>query len=289
MPNLASSLPVITDGETTYAFQLRRGIRYSNGTLVKASDFRRAFERPFRAGLVGRPDFPPLVGSGACKRRPRSCDLSRGVRTDDATGTIVFHLRRPDREFLSESDRVFPIPPRHAEPGYGDASGRLDRAVHDRELRAGTGAHARPQPLLPRVGESRRPDGFPDEIVVQTDRPRKRRHGRRARAGRRRLLALHSTEDVKALEESRGALPVAGPPASSAGDRLPLPQYDTPPFDDVRVRQAVNSPSTAPPFQGRRGPGSPSRPASPARPAPWPSSATALHCRPGPDGRMEGA
>ena len=51
VPNLAVSLPVHTAGGTRYAFQLRRGIRYSDGTLVKASDFRRAFERALRARL----------------------------------------------------------------------------------------------------------------------------------------------------------------------------------------------------------------------------------------------
>ena len=162
---------MITAGGTTYAFQLRRGIRYSNGTLVKASDFRRAFERPFRGGIPEVAEAP-LVGSGACERQPRSCDLSRGIRTDDATGTIVFHLRRPEDRFLSELIRRPPIPARLAGPEHGDASGPLDRAVHDRELRTGTGAHARPQSLLPRVVESRAArTGFPDEIQFRLAGP----------------------------------------------------------------------------------------------------------------------
>ena len=91
---------MITAGGTRYAFQLRRGIRYSNGTFVRASDFRRAFERALRAELRWEQWETPLVGADACKRRPQSCDLSRGIRTDDATGTIVFHLRRPNSEFM---------------------------------------------------------------------------------------------------------------------------------------------------------------------------------------------
>ena len=93
VPNLATSLPVITAGGTRYAFQLRRGVRYSNGTLVKASDFRRAEERRFLRGEGA--EVVPLAGAGACTKRPKSCDLSRSIRTDDATGTIVFHLSRP--------------------------------------------------------------------------------------------------------------------------------------------------------------------------------------------------
>src|SRR5580765_3018483 len=111
VPNLAQKLPVITNGETRYAFQLRRSVRYSNGALVKARDFRRALERSFRAGAdVG--DVLPLVGIEACKRRPQICDLSRGVQTDDETGTIVFHLRRPVQvsEFLADMSSLVPIP-----------------------------------------------------------------------------------------------------------------------------------------------------------------------------------
>ena len=42
------SLPAPTDGGRTYAFQLRRGLRYSTGAAVHASDFRRGLERVLR-------------------------------------------------------------------------------------------------------------------------------------------------------------------------------------------------------------------------------------------------
>ena len=35
VPDLAAWLPTPTDGGTTYTFQLRRGIRYSNGAPVR--------------------------------------------------------------------------------------------------------------------------------------------------------------------------------------------------------------------------------------------------------------
>ena len=52
MPDLAVSLPTPTDGGKTYTFKLRRGIRYSNGRPVKASDFRRALERYLEIGRL---------------------------------------------------------------------------------------------------------------------------------------------------------------------------------------------------------------------------------------------
>jgi YVTN family beta-propeller protein len=51
VPDLAKTLPRPTAGGTTYTFTLRRGIRYSNGALVRASDFRRGLQRQLSFGL----------------------------------------------------------------------------------------------------------------------------------------------------------------------------------------------------------------------------------------------
>ena len=50
VPDLATSRPAPTNEGRTYTFQLRPGIRYSNGEPVRASDVRRALERTFRFG-----------------------------------------------------------------------------------------------------------------------------------------------------------------------------------------------------------------------------------------------
>ena len=168
VPNLAISLPVITAGGTRYAFQLRRGIRYSNGMPLRASDFRRAFEREFR-GIP--PPSVPLVGAEACTRQPRSCDLSRGIRTDDATGTIVFQLRRPESEFMRFLYAACTDPARHAGPG------RWARVRSPRPGRTWSRATCRRRALTLvrnpyfRVRAPARPDGFPDEIVFRLDGP----------------------------------------------------------------------------------------------------------------------
>ena len=46
VPDLATSIPVPTDGGRTYRFQLRPGIHYSSGEVVAPADFRIAMERP---------------------------------------------------------------------------------------------------------------------------------------------------------------------------------------------------------------------------------------------------
>jgi peptide/nickel transport system substrate-binding protein len=96
-------------------FRLRPGISYSNRMPVRADDFRRAIERLFRAGSPGTDFFTDIVGAAACVKRPPGCDLTRGIVTDNSTGTIVFHLTEPDPEFLfqlTEQDYAAPVPPR---------------------------------------------------------------------------------------------------------------------------------------------------------------------------------
>ena len=100
VPNLATSVPTPTDGGKTYTFHLRKGIRFSNGSTVTASDVRSTFERLFKGGTP-RPDYYALIrGGSACIENPKTCDLSEGIVTDDKTGTVTFNLTAPHAEFL---------------------------------------------------------------------------------------------------------------------------------------------------------------------------------------------
>lgn len=96
VPNLATALPTPVNGEKTYAFRLRKGIRYSTGKPVHASDIRRAIERS--ENVTGGP-FSSIRGAPVC-HSPATCDLSAGIQTDDATGSVTFRLLKPDPEFL---------------------------------------------------------------------------------------------------------------------------------------------------------------------------------------------
>ena len=113
-PDLAVSIPTATNGDRTYAFELRPGLTYSDGGAVAPADFRRAFERGFRLDTNDHTNlFGDLVGGETCGAQPRTCDLSRGIVTDDANESITFHLVRPDPEFLYKLTEPFayPVPP----------------------------------------------------------------------------------------------------------------------------------------------------------------------------------
>jgi peptide/nickel transport system substrate-binding protein len=53
IPGLARSLPRIDQGGRRYTLGLRPGLEYSDGTPVRASDFRFAVERLFRLNSAG--------------------------------------------------------------------------------------------------------------------------------------------------------------------------------------------------------------------------------------------
>jgi len=100
--DLALSLPRISDSGLTYAFQMRRGIRYSDGEPVLPADIRRGLARDLRAGGPAAALYTGIVGAARCMRRPAACDLSRGIVVDDAAGTVTFHLSAPDAAFLDK-------------------------------------------------------------------------------------------------------------------------------------------------------------------------------------------
>ncbi len=151
VPDLAAALPLPTDGGRSYTFHLRPGIRYSDGTPLRAEDFRRALEREFSVnGGAG-----PVVREGRRRRQLQAAPALRPVprrdreRPLDADAAAVRARPAPAvRPRLAARAR----PRRDAAQGRGNETGPVDRRLRDPELRAGAAAHARPQPLLPRSG-----------------------------------------------------------------------------------------------------------------------------------------
>ena len=49
VPDLATAIPQPTSGGRTYTFQLRSGIRYSDGAVVQPGDIRRGIQRVLKS------------------------------------------------------------------------------------------------------------------------------------------------------------------------------------------------------------------------------------------------
>jgi YVTN family beta-propeller protein len=112
VPDLAVDIPAPTDHGLTYTFTLRKGIRYSDGTTVRASDFVLGLHR----ALIAKDNDPALFwkvkGTKNCSKQPQRCDLAQGITTDDSAETVTFHLAEPDPDLPYKLTRfVFPMPP----------------------------------------------------------------------------------------------------------------------------------------------------------------------------------
>jgi peptide/nickel transport system substrate-binding protein len=99
VPDLATSLPQPTNGGKTYVFHIRKGIKFSNGQVMKPSDFVTTFERQFT--VPGPTSFySGIIGADKCSTK--GCDLSQGVVADDSAYTLTINLTAADPEFLDK-------------------------------------------------------------------------------------------------------------------------------------------------------------------------------------------
>src|SRR4051794_13818129 len=100
IPGLARSLPKISADGRTYSLRLRNGLRYSDGTPVRASDFARAVERVFLLNSSGSTYYTDIVGAAEFAKTKQG-GIS-GIATDDKTGEITIRLTRPQGTFAQE-------------------------------------------------------------------------------------------------------------------------------------------------------------------------------------------
>jgi peptide/nickel transport system substrate-binding protein len=108
IPGLAKELPKISNGGKTYTLTLRPGLKYSDGTPVKASDFPFAVERMIELNSGGSSFYLSIEGAedfAKTKKGPIP-----GIKADDKTGEIVINLEGPRGTFTNELGLMFVAP-----------------------------------------------------------------------------------------------------------------------------------------------------------------------------------
>ena len=238
VPDLATEIPQPTDGGKTYTFNIRKGIKFSDGTTMKPSDFVTTFERQFT--VPGPTSFySGIVGADKCT--PKNCDLSQGVVADDNAYTLTIHLTAADPELLFK----LALPFAYVVPG--NTSPKLT----GNNVPPGTGPYMWQSydpnkeavlvrnPYFKVWNPDAQPDGYPDKIVEK--------------------YGLQVSDEVTAVENDQADLVFAGDTIPS--DRLNElgTQYadqthvnaltadwymalntQTPPFNNLKARQAIN-------------------------------------------------
>jgi peptide/nickel transport system substrate-binding protein len=92
IPGLATSLPKISNGGKTYTVTLHKGLKFSNGTPVVASDFTYTVERALTIPWGGASAFITPYLKGAAAYSTHKSKTISGIKTDNATGKIVMNL-----------------------------------------------------------------------------------------------------------------------------------------------------------------------------------------------------
>jgi peptide/nickel transport system substrate-binding protein len=94
LPGLAKAAPTVSNGGLTYTFMLRKGLKYSNGKPVMASDETHALERdlviPWQAA-----SFISANIKGAAAYASKKAHTISGITTNNSTGMIKVTLTHP--------------------------------------------------------------------------------------------------------------------------------------------------------------------------------------------------
>jgi peptide/nickel transport system substrate-binding protein len=110
VPGLAQSLPSISSNGKVYKFKLRKGLRYSNGKKVLASDFKWAIKRGFLATGQGVGFYTDIAGAKAYSKNPTKNGNISGIIVNNAKRTIVIKLATPRGDFLTILALLFAAP-----------------------------------------------------------------------------------------------------------------------------------------------------------------------------------
>lgn len=238
VPDLVESIPTPSNGGKTWAFKLRSGIKFSDGSALDGADVKATFERLFKIGNSPNAGtwYNVIQGGDACVKTPKTCDLSQGIVVNG--NTVTFNLTTADPEFLdklavpfafilpsSTSTKNVDIPP----PGTGPYKWAQYAPNKQIKLVRNT--------FFKEWSKDAQPAGNPDTIV-QT-------------------FGLTSEAEVTAVENNQADWMFDQPPAdrltelsTKYADRVhvnPLTaviyfafNVNEPPFNNLKARQAVN-------------------------------------------------
>lgn len=239
VPDLAVAVPRPSDGGRTYVFQLRPGIRFSNGATVKASDFANVIRRQFTVPGPANSFYTGIVGGARCAASPAHCDLSKGVVTNDAARTVAFHLVAPDPEFLDKLALPFAAAVPSGTPAHstGDTGPPGTGPYTMVSYNPNQGASLVRNRFFRVWSSAAQPQGYPDRIKVR--------------------IGLTAEQEVSEIENGQADWMADQPPAdrlaemsAKHGSQIHLnPQgavyymalnVNVPPFDKVDARRAIN-------------------------------------------------
>ena len=109
VPSLAASFPAIAPDGKLYRFELRKGVKFHDGTELTAHDVSWSMHRLLseRIGSPGYPFYKSIIGAPAYHEG--KTEAVEGIKVVDDY-TIEFHLAEPDHTFLNAMAMPFSYP-----------------------------------------------------------------------------------------------------------------------------------------------------------------------------------
>ncbi|MFI8321568.1 ABC transporter substrate-binding protein [Streptomyces sp. NPDC085529] len=243
VPDLAEDLGTPSNGAKTWTFRLKPGLKYEDGTPITAQDIKHNVERSFSPDLPGGPDYAARYLAGAKGYQgPAEGRHLDSIKTPDAR-TIVFELHTAFAEFpfAATLPTFAPVPPKQDKgPQYDNrpfSSGpyKIETYARDKQLVLVRNTHWDPKTDTVRKA-------YPDRIVVtmglkgtQVDDRLIASSGADASAVPWAALRPESTPKVLTKPEVTSRLLAE---SSTCNEMLQM-HTGRAPFDDVKVRQAV--------------------------------------------------
>lgn len=241
VPGLAKDMPEVSPDGKTYKLALRSGMKYSDGTPIKASDFTYAIQRLFKADSGGSVFYEPIVG--ARDYADDKAPTISGIVTDDATGDITISLTEPNGTFEDLLGLPFaaPVPP--STPLDKDATNNPPPTsgpfmITNVEAPQTMTLERNPQfQTVKDAGAEEVTDGNVDKITITQN---KSNSAQVTGVEQNTVDFMHDPPDADRLAEVKSRFADRFRMEESINTYYFWMNNQVAPFNDVRVRQAVN-------------------------------------------------
>ena len=237
IPGVAEALPEIASDGKAYSFKVREGLEYSDGTPVKASDFEHTVKRVLNLESGGSYLFSGIVGADEYVEGGDAQADIPGIEADDATREVTIELEDADGTFSNVLASTFagmvpaktPFESLSQDPPPGVGPYAIAKSVPNREF------------VLERVKGFDIPDvpkGNLDRITTKIVKSVSRQAQDVIGGELDYMQDAPPTDLLAEIKASHGDRYEEWPTISTNYFFL---NHRTPPFDDKRVREAVNT------------------------------------------------